>query len=1162
MKSDTPFVHLHIHTEYSLLDGAIRINDLIDKAIKYNMPALAITDHGNMFGAIEFYEKATAHGIKPIIGIEAYIAHKSRHEKCKWDRLNDGAFHIVLLAKNQDGYHNLMKLTSISYIEGFYYHPRIDKEILKEHSNGLIGLSACIKGEIAYHILSGNIDQAEKSALEYKNIFKEGDYYLELMDVGLKENKIVNNGLLKISRKYDIPVVATNDVHYLDIDDFEAHDSLICIQTKRKLDDPNRWRFESHDLYFKSQEEMINLFKDIPEAIRNTYRIAEKCNLILSLDPKIVHLPHFNIPDEYDSTDEYLRHLTYQGLLNRYSKISPEISKRTDYELSIIEKMGFAGYFLIIRDIISIAKDHNISVGPGRGSAVGSIVLYSLGITNVNPLEYNLLFERFLNPERVTMPDVDIDFEDIRRDDMIRYLREKYGKSNIAQIITFGKMKTKMVIKDVGRVLDIPYNEVNEITKIYDKYGDNVNVKDAFEHIKQLVDLKKQNKKIEKLAELSSKLENLTRQAGTHASGVVIAPEKINEFTPLYWEQGKKSIVPTTQYSMKNIEKIGLLKVDLLGLRNLTVINDGLQLIKKNKNIEIDTDNLPLNDDKTYRMIQKGETYGVFQLENDGMRQFLRTVKPTNIKELIFMISYYRPGPLQTIDRDELIRRKTGKQKIEYPHPKLKDLLKETYGYMIYQEQIMMTANILAGFTLGEADILRRAMGKKNFEVMQKMRINFIEGAKKNGIGEKKSNEIFNMMEPFAQYGFNKSHAAGYAALSYRTAYLKAHFPIEFMTAILSSYVGNMDQIVKTIKEVRRLKIHISKVDINSSDINFTTNGDIIFYPFSALKNVGIKAGEAIIIERNNGNFESFIDFCKRINLGKVNKKVVESLIKAGAFDLINSNRAELLGNLPMFFEYASKRRKKAEQGNLSLFETGDIDYLEPEFMNIDMWDESQTLLYEKEVYGFFFSGHPLEKCEFILNIITTHKAENIHKLHSRKWVVVGGVINAFKNRKTQKKTNMATFKIQDLTGEIDGVIFPQKLDKYKHILKDDAYLIIAGYYDNSKNNGQIEAIAIYELQKDFQTLISSITYNINLKNLDTIDRTKEIFNKFSGDIKLYINYCNNGNIYILKSNNGVGVTEKFIESLNENQLLNYVIFNKKRLMPEQNGNNRKSYFN
>ncbi|HHD82627.1 MAG TPA: DNA polymerase III subunit alpha, partial [Bacteroidetes bacterium] len=624
MEIETPFVHLHVHTEYSILDGATRISALLKKALEYNMPAVAITDHGNMFGVIDFYEKAMSVGIKPIIGIEAYIAHDSRFSKKKWETLNDGAFHIVLLAKDVNGYQNLMKLSSLSYLEGFYYHPRIDKEILRKHSKGLIGMSACIKGEVAYYILKNDMKKAEESAMEYKEIFEEGDYYLELMDVGMKENKIVNEGLVKIARKLDIPIVATNDVHYLSKDDIFAHDALICIQTKRKLNDTTRWRFESNELYFKSPEEMKKLFKDYPEAIRNTYNIAQKCNLIIELDPKVVHLPHFDIPEDYENADDYLKQLTYAGLKERYGELNGKIKERADYELGIIRKMGFAGYFLIIRDIIQTAKEKSISVGPGRGSAVGSIVLYSLGITDVDPLEFNLIFERFLNPERITMPDVDIDFEDTRRDDMIKYLKEKYGENNIAQIITYGKMKTKMAIKDVGRVLDIPYNTVNEITKIYDKYNEGYTVAEAFDKIKQLRELKEKEEKIKKLVELATRLENITRQAGTHASGVVITPEDITHFTPLYWEQEKKSVVPTTQYSMKNIEKIGLLKVDFLGLRNLTVINRAVQMIEKNYNKKLDFSKLPKDDKATFKLIQKGDTYGVFQLENDGMRQYLK----------------------------------------------------------------------------------------------------------------------------------------------------------------------------------------------------------------------------------------------------------------------------------------------------------------------------------------------------------------------------------------------------------------------------------------------------------------------------------------------------------------------------------------------------------
>ena len=1152
MKIDTPFIHLHVHTEYSVLDGATRIPDLIKKAIEYSMPAIAITDHGNMFGAIDFYEQAMSNGIKPIIGMEAYIAHDSRFIKKRWGSLNDGAFHIVLLAKDYIGYQNLMKLSSLSYLEGFYYHPRIDKDILKQYSKGLIGMSACIKGEIAYYILKNNMEQAEKSALEYRDIFDEGDYYLELMDVGMKENKIVNEGLVNISRKFDIPIVATNDVHYLSKDDINAHDALICIQTKRKVDDKDRWRFESNELYFKSPDEMKELFRVYPEAIRNTYNIAQKCNLIIDLDPKVVHLPHFDIPDEYENADAYLRHMTYEGLKARYGDLSDKIKERADYELEIIERMGFAGYFLIIRDIIKTAKEKGISVGPGRGSAVGSIVLYSLGITDVDPLKYNLIFERFLNPERITMPDVDIDFEDTRRDDMIVYLKEKYGENNIAQIITYGKMKTKMAIKDVGRVLDIPYNTVNELTKIYDKYNENYSVEEAFEKIKQLRELKEKDDKIKKLVELAGRLENITRQAGTHASGVVITPEDITHFTPLYWEQDKKSVVPTTQYSMKNIEKIGLLKVDFLGLRNLTVINRTINMIEKNRGERLDFSKITEEDKETFSLIQRGDTYGVFQLENDGMRQYLKAIKPSDMKELIFMISYYRPGPLKTIDRNELIARKTGKEKIKYPHPKLESLLKETYGYMIYQEQIMMAANILAGFSLGEADILRRAMGKKKFEVMQKMRIKFIEGAKKNGVDEKTADNVFNIMEPFAQYGFNKSHAAGYAVLSYRTAYLKAHYPAEFMASILTSFIGDIDQIVKAIKEVRRLNIPLSRVDINSSDIDFTTDGKTIFYPFNALKNVGTKASEMIITERReNGPYKNLTDFLKRMNLSKVNRKVIESLIKAGAFDSLQPNRAELLGNLPTLFEYASKVKKRHQRGGLSLFEREGTDYLEPKILPVEPWNDAERLLFEKEVYGFFFKGHPLEKYESILRLVTTHTVENLNGLKERQWVIIGGVIGNVKVKKTQSQKEMGVFNIQDLTGEIVAVIFPQKFEQYKELVKEDEYVIAAGYFDNSRDKQQVEVHALMRLKEDFGKLISSVTLKFSKNNIKDLNLYESVINKYKGNTKLYIKYKNGKNTYKLLSKKGVDVSENFIRQIQENNLFDSIEISSKRILPQ-----------
>ncbi|MDQ7052476.1 MAG: DNA polymerase III subunit alpha [candidate division KSB1 bacterium] len=1042
------YIHLHNHSHYSLLDGACRIDDLVKAAVENDMEALALTDHGVMFGAIEFYQKCDARGIKPIIGVEAYVAPKGRKVK-SLDKggVSDTSYHLVMLAKNERGYKNLMYLVSMGFLEGFYYRPRIDKELLREYHEGIIVSSACLKGEVAYKFHNQGFDAALEAAREYREIFGD-DFYLEVQNHGIPEEDEAREAVFEISKLLDIPVIATNDIHYLKRDHAMPHDVLICLQTGKDRDDPKRLRYNTDEIYFKSETEMRELFPDHPEVLSMTKEVAEKCGLVL--DFKSIHLPEFELPEEDKklSLDDYLAKLANQGLRRRYSDITSEIQQRLDYELEVIRKTGYAGYFLIVWDFIHYARQQGIPVGPGRGSAAGSLVAYCLGITNIDPIKYDLLFERFLNPERVTMPDIDIDFCYERREEVIEYVRRKYGEKNVTQIITFGTMAARAVIRDVGRVLKISYSEVDRIAKMIPATL-GIKLEDALNTVEDLRELAEQDDMHRQLIEYSKVLEGLARHASTHAAGVVITPKELTEYTPLYKSPSTGDV--TTQYDMKCLESLGVLKMDFLGLRTLTVIDHTLKALKK-RGIEIDIDNIPLDDPETYKIFCEGETTAIFQFESNGMREYLRKLKPQAIGDLIAMNALYRPGPMDMID--EFIARKHGKQQIEYLHPKLEPILKETYGIIVYQEQVMRIASELAGFSLGKADILRRAMGKKKADLMAQMRIEFIDGAVKNGVDKKVAEEIFNLMDRFARYGFNKSHAACYSIVAYQTAFLKAHYPAEFMAATMTSEMGSTDRIVFFIEECKRMGLEVLPPDVNASEANFTVVDGKIRFGLGAIKNVGLGAIDSIVEARKKGGpFTTLFDFCTRVDLRSVNKKVLESLIQAGAMDNLEGHRAQLIERVSLGYRANASLSLEAqrERRQASLFESHpEEDNITPPLPEVPEWDDTEKLNREKEVLGFYVSGHPLDRyhlqVEANSNVHLSVRIARRRRCHdTRRHARAASAQTAQKPILDRRNRAMAFFTIENFSGSIEALAFSDTYQKYREFIAVDQIVVVQG---------------------------------------------------------------------------------------------------------------------
>ncbi|MEC3791540.1 DNA polymerase III subunit alpha, partial [Clostridioides difficile] len=970
------FAHLHVHTEYSLLDGFSRVKKLIKRAKELNMSSIAITDHGCMFGVIDFYKTAIKEGIKPIIGCEVYTAARGLRDKDpNYDKYQG---HLVLLAKNMEGYKNLIKIVSISYVEGFYYKPRVDMEELKKHNKGIIALSACLAGDVARALMNRNYEKAKQFALDYRDIFGEENFFLEIQDHNLPEQKEVNSGLVKLSKETGIPLVATNDVHYVNKEDSKIHDVLMCIQMGKTLNDPNRMRFGSDEFYLKSREEMEELFPYALEAIDNTVKIADMCNV--EFDFNTIHLPKYDVPEGY-TPETYLRELCFNGLKERYDNPSNEILERLNYELDVIEKMGYVEYFLIVWDFINFSKENNIIVGPGRGSAAGSIVAYTLKITDIDPIKYSLLFERFLNPERISMPDIDIDFCYERREEVIDYVKRKYGDDHVAQIITFGTMGAKAAIRDVGRVLDIGYNKVDKVAKEI-PFALGMTIDKALDTNPNLKELYDQDPETKEIINISKQIEGMLRHASTHAAGVVISKNPVDEYVPLYKHQD----AITTQFTMTTLEELGLLKMDFLGLRTLTVIRDTLDLIEKNRVIKnytekIDFSKMDYDDPKVYEMLSSGNTLGVFQLESAGMRSFMKQLKPDNFEDIVAGISLFRPGPMDSIPA--YIKNKSNPKDVTYLHEKLKPIMEVTYGCLVYQEQVMQVVRDLGGYSYGRSDLVRRAMSKKKMDVMEEERQYFIHGkfdedgnieiagCIRNGVEEEIANKIFDDMIDFARYAFNKSHAAAYGVLAYETAYLKTYYPVEFMAALITSVMGNTDKVVEYIRECKALEIDVLPPDINKSFSKFSVEGDNIRFGLAAVKNVGVNIINNIIAEReSNGLFVDLVDLVKRLDQKDTNKRVIESLIKCGAFDNISENRASLMAGYESLLESVSMDRKKNVQGQISLFDAFGDSEEDSDFQQIyslpkrQEYEERERLNLEKEVLGMYVSGHPLSQFE------------------------------------------------------------------------------------------------------------------------------------------------------------------------------------------------------
>ena len=1047
----TDFVHLHVHTEYSLLDGACRIGELCRKAASYGMKALAITDHGVMYGVVDFYEACKEAGIKPVLGCEVYTAPRSRFDRDPMIDAEQG--HLILLAENDEGYHNLIKIVSASFTEGFYYKPRVDRELLRKYSKGLIACSACIKGDVAGYLLSGDYEGAKKCALEYSEIFGPDNFFLELQSNGLQEQITVNSGLIRISRETGLPLVATNDVHYLDPDDAQMQDVLMCIQTGKKLSDENRMKFSTNTVYLRSREEMNDLFGKIPEALENTCRIADRCNVEISFGRPV--LPVFEIPGGL-SAEEYLRKLSYEGAYERYgSDPGSEVIKRLEYELGIISRMGYCEYYLIVWDFIKYAKDNGIKVGPGRGSGAGSIAAYCLKITNIDPLKFNLAFERFLNPERVSMPDFDVDFSDEHRKDVIDYVIRKYGEDRVAQIVTFGTLAARAAIRDVGRVMDVPYAKVDAVAKMIPMAQGpaKMSVNQVLESDPEFKKLYDSDPEIRAMIDTASKIEGMPRNCSTHAAGVVLTKRPVTDYVPVH----KSGDIVATQFPMAVLEKIGLLKIDFLGLRTLSVIQDAQEMILKNHGVNIDFDQLPLNDPKVFATIQKGQTAGIFQLESKGMTKFMTELKPDSLEDIIAGIALYRPGPIDQIPK--YIENKKAPGSITYDDEKLKPILDVTYGCMVYQEQVMQIFRDLAGYTMGASDLVRRAMAKKKHDVMAKEREKFIDGARQHGVPESAAVKIFDRMAEFASYAFNKAHAACYAVVAYETAFLKTYYPSEFMAGIMNSFVSWPERVAVYINECRQMKIKILPPDVNEGEVRFTVSGSGIVYALGAIKNVGIKSVEQLCAVRSEGGkFRSFYDFCVRTANTDINKRTVESLIKAGAFDSFGHSRRALLFSYEELMDNASASVRSRAQGQLSLFDSSDEDNINKGVVkSLSEFDTGELLAMEKSVLGLYLTGHPLQPYFQNINRMCTLNSadllsagdeagpENDARIADGTDVVIAGIITTIKKKTTKNGSVMAFLNVEDLFGSFEVILFPKTYEKFGKLISQDMIAVFRG---------------------------------------------------------------------------------------------------------------------
>ncbi len=1044
------FVHLHVHTQFSLLDGASQIDAVISKAMSLGMPALAITDHGNMFGVMHFIKEAKIQGIKPIIGCEVYVAHGSRFNKA--GKIDKKRYHLILLAKNKTGYHNLSKLVSKGYIEGFYYNPRIDKELLREYSEGLIAMSACLGGEVPHSILNSGYQSAASVVKEYKEIFGD-DYYLEVQNHHIPEQQEVNKAIFKLADEFGVAVAATNDVHFVNSDDYDAHQTLICLNTGQDFGDEENLRYTGHE-YLKQATEMAELFPDRPEVLSGTLEIADKIEEY-SLERDLI-LPVFPLPEGFTDPDSYLRHLTYEGARVNYGDISAELEERLDYELDVIKRMGYAGYFLIVQDFITEARRRGTLVGPGRGSVAGSAVAYAIGITKVEPLKYRLLFERFLNPERTSFPDIDVDFDDYGRDDVIKYVIKKYGEDRVAQIITYGTMAARSAIRDVARVLKLPLPEADRLAKLVPD-GNNVTMEGALKNSNDLLqEFKHGNEQVKKTLKLAKTLEGSVRQIGTHACGVIIGPEALIEHIPLCLQKDSTTIV--TQYDGKQIEKVGMLKMDFLGLKTLSIVKDALADIEARHGVKIDLDTIPLDDKLTYDLFKAGDTIGVFQFESEGMQSHLRELKPEGMEDLIAMNALFRPGPKTFIQ--DYIDCKYGRKQVEYPHEMLKDILSYSYGIMVYQEQIMQAAQIMGGFTLGAADLLRKAMGKKDMNTMVEQRALFVKGAVERGVGSAKAGEVYDTMAKFAEYGFNRSHSAAYSLLAYQTAYLKARYPSEYMAAVLTHNLSDIKKITFLIDACLQKGIKVLGPDINQSMIRFTANekGEILF-GLGAIKGVGEAAAEAVIGERKaKGPFENIFDFVRRIPLKTVNKRCLESMAMAGAFDQFpNTHRAQFFyvegaegqSFIEKIIRFGAMAQQHTESAQQSLFgDTQELRIPDPEMPVCDPWPIIAQLKNEKEVIGFYISGHPLDQFRLEMNALcrtTVDELKSEQKKFLSRDFTIGVIVNSVQHKLTKTGRPFGSINVEDYTSSLPLAFFSETYLKYKHLMVPGEFLYIRG---------------------------------------------------------------------------------------------------------------------
>jgi DNA polymerase-3 subunit alpha len=1109
------FVHLHVHTEYSLLDGAGKVKKAAARAAELGMPSLAITDHGVMYGVIDFYKAAKNNGIKPIIGCEVYVAPRGRFDRDP--RKDSKQHHLVLLARTNEGYKNLMELVSRGFSEGFYYKPRVDHELLSRYNRGLIALSACIAGEIPMALLENRDEDARRVLSFYQETFGKENFFLELQDHGLVEQKTVNPLLLDLARDTGTPLVVTNDLHYIAREDAQPHDVLLCIQTGKTLNAENRMRFSTEEFYLKDAEEMAALFPALPEAIENTLQIADACNVEFEFGK--THLPVYEIPRPHDD-NSYLREICLQGARDRYGEeLPPHVLERLEYELGVIAQMGYASYFLIVWDFVNYAHQNGILVGPGRGSAAGSLVAYSLGITNIDPLKYGLLFERFLNPERVSMPDIDIDFCYENRERVIDYVVQKYGEDSVAQIITFGTMAAKAAVRDVGRVLDFPYAEVDRIAKLIPMEL-NISISDALEKSQDLKELYVKDDKVRQLIDLSMAVEGLPRHASTHAAGVVISRDPLVTYVPLQ-KSGEDGMV--TQFPMGTLEELGLLKMDFLGLRTLTIMGEAVRLVKQSVGVDIDLDNLPLEDENTYNLLSQGDTSGIFQLESGGMRSILRDLKPNVFEDIIAVVALYRPGPMEQIPT--FISSKHGHTPIHYLHPDLEPILKETYGIMVYQEQIMQVASAMAGFSLGEADLLRRAIGKKKLEILNQQREVFVNGCVSKGHPKKMADELYDLIVKFASYGFNKSHAAAYALVAYQTAYLKANYPTQFMAAMLTGVMATTDKVAGYIADCKRMGIDVLPPDVNVSEKNFTVTGEkIIRYGLSAVKNVGLGAIESILTARQKqGEFTSLRDFCSRVDLRSCNKKVMESLVKSGAFDCFGANRNQLMAVLDETVSAAQTMHRERQNGQMSMFEiVEDHDeedcqwvQLQDDFPDLPAPPPRDRLAMEKEALGLYISGHPLEEYKEVLKLYpglsTTSSLSDVADNHP---VVIAGMINAVKHIVTKTGKQMAFFMLEDLAGSLEVVVFSKIHEQAKSYLENDCVVIVHGRTDHKEEEDvKIIAESIVLLPRQAKEVIIRCSEDASLNQLLTL---KEMLAGQRGTMPVYLEFPASGKKVLL----------------------------------------------